>query len=135
MFISMQFTNQIPIYRFLMEDLTFKIESIHGVHKYNAIAQYSGYTIPMPAYFLADLVLMLPKIFTFYNQLANQLKIIIDRATAMDADADETTEDIMYSDESNYIKCCFGLCLRLLAAKFTWPGFDNDAHKEMLRGE
>lgn len=80
---------------------------------------------------------MLPKIFKFSNQLANQLKIIIDKAAAaaINADADVTVEDIMYSDESNYIKRCFGLCLRLLAAQFTWPGYNDDANKELLSGE
>lgn len=79
---------------------------------------------------------MLPKIFKFSNQLANQLKIIIDKAAAAtSADADVFVEDVMYSDESNYIKRCFGLCLRLLAAQFTWPGYDDDANKELLSGE
>lgn len=116
-----------------MEDLTFKIESIFGVHKYNSVAHYSGHLIPFPENFLADLVQMLPKIFTFFNQLANQLRIIIDKATAANVDADD--EDIMFSDESNYIKCCFGLCLRLLAAQFTWPGYDDNKNKELLSGE
>lgn len=85
---------------------------------------------------LSDLVQMLPKIYSFFNQLANQLKIIIDKAGSTNADADASAgEDIMYSDESNYIKCCFGLCLRLLAAQFTWPGYEDEANKELLNGK
>lgn len=120
-----------------MEDLTFKIESIFGVHRYSSVVHSSGPNIPFPAHFLSDEVQMLPKIFKFSNQLANQLKIIIDKAAAaaINADADVTVEDIMYSDESNYIKRCFGLCLRLLAAQFTWPGYNDDANKELLSGE
>lgn len=122
-------------HRFLMEDLTFKIESIFGVRKYSTVGHHFGQNIPFPALFLSDVVQMLPKIFTFSNQLANQLKIIIDKATANNTDADVTSaDDILYTDESNYIKCCFGLCLRLLAAQFTWPGYDDDANKELLSG-
>lgn len=118
-----------------MEDLTSKMESIFGVHKYSAVAHNAGQNIPFPAPFLSDLVQMLPKIFSFFNQLANQLKIIIDKAGSTNADVDASAvEDIMYSDESNYIKCCFGLCLRLLAAQFTWPGYEDEANKELLNG-
>lgn len=118
-----------------MEDLTCKMESIYGVHKYSSVGQQTGQYILFPAAFLSDLVQMLPKIFEFFNQLANQLKIIIDRATATGADANVSTENVLYSDESNYIKCCFGLCLRLLAAQFTWPGYDDVANKNLLSGE
>lgn len=124
-----------PVHRFLMEDLTSKVESIFGVHKYSAATPHPGQNIPFPVNFISDLLQMLTKIYAFCNQLANQLRIIIDKAAATNADADASIEDIMYSDESNYIKCCFGLCLRLLAAKFTWPGYDDDANKEMLSGE
>lgn len=118
-----------------MEDLTFKIESIFGVHKYSSGAQSWNQNIPFPANFLTDLLQLLPKIFSFFNQLANQLKIIIDRAAAVNADADASVEDIMYSDESNHIKHSFGLCLRQLAAQFTWPGYDDVANTDLLRGK
>lgn len=114
-----------------MEDLTSKMESIFGVHKYSAIGHHAGQNIPFPAPFISDLVQMLPKMFAFFNQLANRLKIIIDKAAAINADV----KKIMYSEESNYIKCCFGLCLRLLAAQFTWPGYDDDANNELFKGE
>lgn len=118
-----------------MEDLTSKVESIFGVHKYGSTTPHPGQNIPFPVNFISDLLHMLTKIYAFCNQLANQLRIIIDKAAATNADADASIEDIMYSDESNYIKCCFGLCMRLLAAQFTWPGYDDDANKETLNGE
>lgn len=112
-----------------MEDLTIKIESIYGVQKFGANSNCCNQNIPFPAHFIADTVQLLPKILLFYNQLANQLKIIIDQSEAIDFD-----DMILYSDETNYIKICFGLCLRLLSALYTWPGFNDDSNQEMLIG-
>ena len=51
-----------------------------------------------------------------------------------DSESEAISEDL-FSDEANLIKVCFGLCIRLLAALFTWPEFSDDANKDTLKSE
>lgn len=41
----------------------------------------------------------------------------------------------LFTDALNYLKVCFGLCLRLLAALFSWSGFGDDSNKKLLKGK
>lgn len=66
----------------------------------------------------------------YFNQLTQQLKSVIDKN---DDDGEENNPD-MFTEETNYIKVCFGLCLRLLAVLYTWPGFDEDTNRDLLNG-
>lgn len=120
-----------------MEDLTMKVESIYGVRKFGPNPDYVQ-SIQFSENFISDVVQLLPKIMAFFNQVANQMKIIIDAATKTDlSDSDTDTEtftDDLFSDEANLIKFCFGLCLRLLAALFTWPGFNDNSDHRLLKG-
>lgn len=119
-----------------MEDLTQKVESIHGVRKFGTQTD-STEQIPFPVHFISDVVELLPKIMSYFNQVANQMKIIIDLSSRTDiADDDSDTEDYtddLFSDEANLIKICFGLCLRLLASLYTWPGFDDNSDGNLLK--
>lgn len=114
--------------RFLMEDLTMKVESIYGVRKFGPNCMQN---MLISADFLSDTVQMMPNIMFFYTELANQLKIIIDRS--QNGDIDDNLIGL-FTDENNYIKICFGLCLRLLAALYTWPGFEEGNHSKILEG-
>lgn len=120
-----------------MEDLTQKIESIFGVKKFgNAIDTCQN--IAFPAEFISDVVDFLPKILCHFEMVTEQLKKIIGNSTKADndddSDSDSFSEDL-FSDEANLIKVCFGLCIRLLAALFTWPEFSDDINKDTLKSE
>lgn len=123
--------------RFLLEDLTQKVESIFGVHKFGYTID-SCQNIAFPAEFISDVVFLLPKILKHFDQVAKQLQKIIADSTnsAMDDDSesDSFTNDL-FSDEANLIKVCFGLCIRLLAALFTWPEFADDTNQETLKSK
>lgn len=117
-----------------MEDLTQKIESIFGVRKF-------GYTIDScqsiadPAGFISDVVDLLPKILEHFNKVSMQLKQIVANPNSEDVDEESESEGVSgdsFSDEANLMKVCFGLCIRLLAALFTWPEFDDDTNKDTL---
>lgn len=115
-----------------MEDLTQKVESIFGVRKFGQnIDSYQS--IAFPADFISDVVDLLPIMLNHFNKVAEQLKLIIESASNGDDDSegDGFSEDL-FTDEANLIKVCFGLCIRLLAALFTWPEFADDANAETL---
>lgn len=42
--------------------------------------------------------------------------------------------EYLYTNTSNCAKICISLCLRMFAALFTWPGFDDAFNEPMLRG-
>lgn len=114
-------------FRFLIEDLTLKIESLFGVRRFGQdVRQY----IHRPAHFIYDIVQILPRIMNYFKQLVQHLKSVIDEN---DDDGEENNPH-MFTEETNYIKICFGLCLRLLAVLYTWPGFDEDANRDLLNG-
>lgn len=124
--------------RFLLEDLTQKIESIFGVRKFGNNFD-SCQNIAFPTEFISDVVDLLPRILTHHAVVAKQLKQMIDNSKATE-EADEDTEvdsftDDLFSQEANLIKICFGLCIRLLAALFTWPEFADDANNDTLKRE
>lgn len=124
-------------FRFLLEDLTQKVESIFGVRKFGHTID-TCQSIAFPADFISDVVDLLPKILNHYNQVTKELSKIIENASNADTDNDSEPDSFseeLFSDEANLIKVCFGLCIRLLAALFTWPEFDDDANKETLNSK
>lgn len=126
----------LTVCRFLLEDLTQKVESVFGVRKFgNAID--SCQSIAFPAEFISDVVDLLPRILSHYAQVAKQLERIVENSkltneTDDDLDSDSFTDDL-FSNEANLIKVCFALCIRLLAALFTWPEFSDDINKDTLK--
>lgn len=133
--------SSILFHRFLLDDLTQKIESIFGVRKFGNTFE-SCQSIAFPAEFISDVVAFLPKILDHFEMVTQQLrKIAVNPAKADNDDGDDDdsesgaiSEDL-YSDEANLIKVCFSLCIRLLAALFTWPEFCDDANKDTLKSE
>lgn len=120
-----------------MEDLTQKIESIFGVRKFGNVVD-TCQSIAFPAEFISDVVDFLPKILSHFQLVTEQLKKIIGTSAKANDDDDSESESIsedLYSDEANLIKVCFGLCIRLLAALFTWPEFSDDANKNTLKSK
>lgn len=120
--------------RFLLEDLTQKVESIFGVRKFGQTIE-SFQSITQPAEFISDIIDGLPKILEHFNQVAGQLNQIIRKDKSLDTEDDSESDGItedLFSDESNLLKVCFGLCIRLLAALFSWPELTDDANKNTL---
>lgn len=118
-----------------MEDLTQKIESIFGVRKFGNVID-TCQSIAFPAEFISDVVDFLPKILSHFQLVTEQLKKIIGTPAKADDDDDSESDAMsedLYSDEANLIKVCFGLCIRLLAALFTWPEFSDDSNENTLK--
>lgn len=117
-----------------MEDLTQKVESIYGVRKFGQTIE-SFQSISQPASFISDIINVLPKILDHFNQMSEQLMQIMGKTTSAETEdeteSDGLTEDL-FSDEANLIKVCFGLCIRLQAALFSWPEFSDDVNKDTL---
>lgn len=120
-----------------MEDLSQKIESIFGVRKFGHTVD-SCQSIAFPTGFISDIVSVLSRILIHFEKVANQLKLIIGNTSNTDTDDVSETDSLsgdLFSDEANLLKVCFGLCIRLMAALFTWPEFDDDVNKDLLESE
>lgn len=135
-FLSEKKSYVFSLYRFLIEDLTQKVESIFGVRKFGNTVD-SCQSIAYPAEFISDVVDILPKILNHFAQVTKQLKQTIDNSKSSEAEDDNDTEmdacsEDLFSNEANLMKVCFGLCIRMLAALFTWPEFDDDANNNTL---
>lgn len=117
-----------------MEDLTRKIESIFGVHKFGSVSEiYQNITFPVN--FLCDVIEVLPTLIKHFELISNHLRTIVNASIdteIADNDDFEFTDDL-FSDEANLVKMCFGLCLRLIAALLSWPGFEDEIHTAMLQ--
>lgn len=125
------------IHRFLLEDLTQKVESIFGVRKFGNSDTCQN--IAYPVEFISDVVNVLPRILKHFKEVADQLQQFINNKSAStdtenESESEESNEGL-FGDEANLIKVCFGLCIRLLAALFTWPDYSDDANKEILNGK
>lgn len=93
-------------------------------------------SIAFPADFFSDVIDLLPKILNHFDQVAKKLKEIVEKSTNDgDSESESSVTDELFTDETNLIKVCFGLCIRLLAALFTWPEFADDANKNTLTSE
>lgn len=121
-------------FRFLLEDLTQKIESIFGVHKFGSVSEIYQ-NISFPVNFLCDVIEVLPTLIKQFELISKHLKAIVNASIDTEiADSDDFgfTDDL-FSDEANLVKMCFGLCLRIIAALFSWPGFEDEIHKTLLK--
>lgn len=116
-----------------MEDLAQKIESIFGVHKFGSISEPSQH-ITFPVNFLCDVIEVLPTLIKQLELITEHLKNIVNASIDTDITDSEFTDDL-FSDEANLVKICSGLCLRLVAALFSWPGFEDEIHRNMLEGK
>lgn len=119
-----------------MEDLTQKIECIFGVHKFGSVSEIHQ-NINFPVNFLCDVIEVLPTVIKQFELITKHLKTIVNASIdteITDSDDFEFTDDL-FSDEANLVKMCFGLCLRLAAALFSWPGFEDEMHNSMLKSE
>lgn len=56
------------------------------------------------------------------------MKSIIDQANT------KNDQSLKYTEEANYTKICIGLSLRLLAAFYAWPGFEDMPNTKLLQG-
>lgn len=115
-----------------MENVIKKVESIIGVAKATGQCDMNA---THRDDFISDLVQILPKIMAFFKQLAAHMKSIVHGG---DGDGDSTAiEDCsqLFTDETNYIKICFGLCMRLLSGLYSWTAFENGDHQNILHGE
>lgn len=119
--------------------MTQKIESIFGVRKFGNSVE-SCQSIAFPAEFISDVVAFLPKILGHFEMVTQQLRKIAGISAKADVGDDDESEsesisEDLFSDEANLIKVCFGLCIRLLAALFTWPEFSDDTNKDILKSK
>lgn len=110
--------------KFILADLISKTESIAGVKKFRS-QQRTQNLVSSQAY-IHDLIMSLKYVIGFKKQLSTFLRQKID-----EMDSDDSAS--RFSDETNHAKICFGSCLHLLAALFSWPNFCMDDNHGMLR--
>uniref|UniRef100_A0A1I8P4T9 Fanconi anemia group D2 protein n=1 Tax=Stomoxys calcitrans TaxID=35570 RepID=A0A1I8P4T9_STOCA len=98
--------------RFILTDLVSKLESVVGIQKFQT-EQPLQY-IAKPGDFMCD-------ISEFISIVGNNIKII---SNAINSKLEEVQRVYSHADlftnEFNLLKVCFGLCLRLLVAYFSW---------------
>ncbi|XP_055905389.1 Fanconi anemia group D2 protein [Eupeodes corollae] len=114
-------------FKFIITDIVNKLESITGVKKFSndQQSQYMSY----PIHFITDIVnQFLDPIMNNFHEISNAISTTVQRVDGALGNAD------LFTDELNYLKICFGLCLRLLAALFSWSGFGDACNKKILKG-
>ncbi|KAJ6632727.1 Fanconi anemia group D2 protein, partial [Pseudolycoriella hygida] len=111
-------------FKFLMDDLVIKMESIFGVKQF--VSDQPLQYVLSPVDLFNDFIVFLPQILQFFNQLSLHLNDIV-------SSTESHKDPRLYTDELNYSKICFGLCLRLFAAFFTWPNFQQDVYQTLLK--
>ncbi|XP_075147776.1 fancd2 [Haematobia irritans] len=98
--------------RFILTDIVSKLESVVGIQKFQT--EQSLQYISKPGHFMCD-------ISEFIYIVGNNMKII---SEAINKKLDEVQRIYSHADlftnEFNLLKVCFGLCLRLLVAFFSW---------------
>ncbi|XP_055851494.1 Fanconi anemia group D2 protein homolog [Episyrphus balteatus] len=114
-------------FKFIITDVVNKLESITGVKKFTTDQQLQY--ISYPIYFITDIVnQFLDPIMNNFHEISTAILTTVQRVDGALGNAD------LFTDEMNYLKICFGLCLRLLAALFSWSGFGDAANKKILKG-
>lgn len=115
-----------------MEHVISKVESIVGISKTSHA--HDELNLNHSDDFISDLVQILPNIMAFFQQLANHLKVIVNAENANDTTTtvDLANCDQLYTEETNYVKVCFGLCMRLLSGLYSWSAFDSEQNQEIL---
>lgn len=114
-------------YKFIVEDLILKLESVTGLKK--GIGFQQEQYVFSAVSLISDLVTFLERFMHFFDQIASAIK----GNQAMGED--ESTDKNLYTDEMNILKMCFGLTLRLLAALFSWQGFHQEKHQMLFKSE
>lgn len=114
-------------YQFILVDLILKLESVTGTKKNVGFdqEQFVIYSVPL----IYDMKQFLARFMHFLDQISEA--IVKNQELA----EDDTESALLYSDEMGELKACFGLTLRLMAALFSWQGFHQEKHQELLKSE
>lgn len=115
-------------YQFILVDLILKLESVTGTKK-------SGGGFDQEQFFIFSVAL----IYDMKQFLGRFMQFLEQISTAIlknqELAGEDTDSSCLYSDEMGQLKACFGLTLRLLAALFSWQGFHQEKHQELLKSE
>lgn len=111
-------------FRFIMEDIILKMESVRGAKKFKA-GQKLQY-IADPLMFIKELVDNLKYIMGIFKKIKDFLK-----NTLAELDGDLESPEF-YTNDVNFAKVGLGSILRLLAALFSWPGFKLEENWHLL---
>ncbi|KAM7362212.1 fancd2 [Cochliomyia hominivorax] len=108
-------------FRFVLTDIVSKLESVVGIQKFQS--EQSLQYIAKPGYFLCDLS-------DFIGIIGENMKCI---STAINSKLDDVqriySHADLFTEEFNLLKVCFGLCLRLLVAFFSWSEWFVNEHR------
>lgn len=112
-------------YKFILEDLILKLESVTGMKKCTGFQQEQF--IISPIALIYDIKQFLPRFMHFFEQLSAAIQ------KNQELGQEQSTDKSLYSDEMGQLKMCFGLTVRLLAALFSWQGFHQEKHQELFK--
>uniref|UniRef100_A0A1I8ML88 Fanconi anemia group D2 protein n=1 Tax=Musca domestica TaxID=7370 RepID=A0A1I8ML88_MUSDO len=98
--------------RFILTDIVSKLESVVGIQKFQS--EQSLQYIAKPGHFMCDLS-------EFIYIVNNDMKVLSDAINLKLEDVQRVYSHAdLFTEEFNLLKVCFGLCLRLLVAYFSW---------------
>lgn len=117
----------LPEFKFIIEDLILKLESVTGVKKLtpNQVVQF----IICPVALIYDIKQFLPRFMQFFNQILDAMDKIASQGKESGKSA------LLSADEINFLKTCFGLTLRLWSGMFSWSGMRQEAHQGLLQSK
>lgn len=114
-------------YKFILEDLILKLESVTGLKKCTGFQKEQF--IISPVALIYDIKQFLPRIMYFFEQISAAIQ------KNQEFGQEESTDKFLYTDEMGQLKRSFGLTLRLMAALFSWQGFHQEKHEELLKSK
>lgn len=113
-------------FKFIMDDLIIKLESLTGVTKFVANQRHQFNNNAED--FVADIIKYMPQILKFFQQLKTHLQETVTSVKGVHDNGD------LFTDQAIHVKICFGLCLRMMAALLTWSSFSDEKFKPILVG-
>lgn len=103
--------------KFIIGDLIMKIESLSKIRT-ETISKFN-YAFA-PADIISDLIQFFPNLLEFIKQFIDFINL-----------TNEKEPNDMFKENSNYVKICYALCLRLLSSIYQWS--DMKKHENMVR--
>ncbi|XP_055384821.1 Fanconi anemia group D2 protein homolog [Condylostylus longicornis] len=111
--------------KYIMQDLVSKIESIPGIKKLgNDVIVQNMCHIKC---FMEKSEIYLSHI---YKNLETMKKFLFELLIKVNGSLGNSA---LFTDQVNYIKICFSLCVRFIASYFSFSGFDDLAYAENLK--
>uniref|UniRef100_A0A6P4EZY6 Fanconi anemia group D2 protein n=1 Tax=Drosophila rhopaloa TaxID=1041015 RepID=A0A6P4EZY6_DRORH len=113
-------------FRFLLEDMVLKLDAAVLGQQDSSDADSFRPHLAKPEDFICDLLPCLLEVNKYLITLATAIDNELTKVNHVYSNLD------LFKEQFNYIKTCFGLCIRLFALYFAWSGWGDKSQAELL---